>query len=134
MNNWLKRCRVVLSSVLIVFLLSVPIFADVNIKDDTIYTQGFDVSDLLENVLDALEEVPNLEYLNYTFNIKYTNGSYDKEYVSKLQSQVIERMDGIMTVTPEIRLYLRADTITLKIRKYDIVDETYLNIMDSLVQ
>ena len=133
MSKLLKKCSVILCGILLASLYTFSVFADVNYTDEKKYEQGFEVSDLVSNILVTLEKVPDLEFLNYKFEIDFEK-ERDLDYISTIQTQIIERLDGVLTVTPEVKLSISGNTINLKVRKYAISDTNYDVILNSLVE
>ena len=110
------------------------IYGVVEIKDSIIYPENVDISSLTRNIVNEVIELPNNEILTYSFEIDFDSDSNKKEIVSNLQKDIIERLDGILTITPAVQTVITGDLVSMTIKPYYLENNDYDVILDNLIK
>ena len=130
-------CVFFISFCVFISLFSVPVFAVVSVTDDLTITNETDINVLLEHVNAELLKTPICETLQYNFKVSADTSTNltTKELVSKLQTKMIERLDGICTITPNFKTKIYSDgKVVFEVERYVSNDYSYYLKLNNLVK
>lgn len=108
-----------------------------DVVDTLRYTENFEIEVLTKNILIELEKFDKTDILRYSFNVSFKNNEKLEnklKYGKELQLKVIEELDGVLMITPDIKTKLQGNTFEITLRKYVSDDKEYIDTLSTLVE
>lgn len=105
--------------------------------DTASYTENFEIEVLTKNILIELEKFDKTDILKYSFKVSFNSNETLEEklkYGKELQLKLIEELDGVLVITPDIKTKLQENTFEITLKKYIPDDKEYINILNTLVE
>ena len=93
-------CVSIFSFVLVFWVCSFTVFGLVEYEEKFVLTEETKVSDMISSMMYQLNPITTTDTLEYTIKLKLSTNTDRREFISSLQSQIIERLDAVCTITP----------------------------------
>ena len=134
-NSIVQRVILVFCTYLFLnFLCLWNIYATVIVEDSNIYDENVNVNILVSNIFNEILKLPDGEDLEYDFKINFIPNTNKLDKLKVIQKDMIERLDAILTVTPNFKMTVYENKVKINIKPYTIKDLDYDNLLNSLVK
>lgn len=126
-------CVSIFSFVLVFWVCSFTVFGLVEYEEKFVLTEETKVSDMISSMMYQLNPITTTDTLEYTIKLKLSTNTDRREFISSLQSQIIERLDAVCTITPSVKTSLYSDKVIFSVIKYVPTNNAYYNKLNTLV-
>jgi hypothetical protein len=126
-------CVSIFSFVLVFWVCSFTVFGLVEYEEKFVLTEETKVSDMISSMMYQLNPITTTDTLEYTIKLKLSTNIDRREFISSLQSQIIERLDAVCTITPSVKTSLYSDKVIFSVIKYVPTNNAYYNKLNTLV-